>query len=196
MKSLWSAMLLAVMACNPQDAHRRVVSDASHVYGCNYRCGLAKFSGVVQVSPEEYCQAEKLFWSYDGVEKRLQLLHTRNILNCAALMATSLIAEENSYCLLETNNQDTRVAALCDCTFDLYCSAVIDVPDTSVITLTIDRVGDVDSMHQALRTIGIQINLREQKGTIVLQNDSTSCQWCAVLNGQTVAPPDSSPFQN
>jgi hypothetical protein len=68
----------------------------------------------------DYCQAEKIRWSYSVATGTLAILHTRQWENCASKLVMSIIADDEGYTIIERDTSDQSIRADCMCCFDTY----------------------------------------------------------------------------
>jgi len=138
-----SMILLVFLSCglNPNS---NVVSTGSQTSSCGGFSGLAKKAMNPYVHDSlEYCKSEKLMWSYSSADKKLGFLHLRIIENCAAQVEMYIETKNGKFEILQKDNSDQRIRALCDCMYDTYC-AVPNVQQESIIIICEDHI---DTLH-------------------------------------------------
>lgn len=85
-----------------------------------------------RISTSEYVAAEQIRWHYNAADSLLDIIHFREVANCAAQLVTTYQVSGTTLFLEETNIGG--VSDRCDCVFDQFCRIKIHA---NVDTLTL-----------------------------------------------------------
>jgi hypothetical protein len=128
-------ILIAVLLVSCSTGSGGNIADNQKTSDCHGFGSLAKRSEMsYRQDSLNYCEAEKIRWEYSASQGRLSILHTRIFANCAAKLRMYVEGNDNHFTIIEKDERDPRLEALCVCTFDTY--AVIPGVKTNGVTLS------------------------------------------------------------
>jgi len=138
--TVFAVFFLLLVACNNNDVVLPENCTEPNVVaalgtGCN---SSASELTLDLVDSAEYCDAERLRWTYDQNTCVLRLVHSRSILNCATKLDVRARINRDTIFVTEydvrLDDLPNIVAACCLCPFDTYVE-VADAPSEEIIVV-------------------------------------------------------------
>ena len=133
--------------------------------------GFAAESG--KRSSADYCDAEMLYWQYDGVNQTLSIDNDRILHNCCGEHSMTVSEADGVYVVTERDAPEFGDARCgCTCVFDFSVTAV-GIP-AGVIPLRIIR--DVTDAGEPVTVLDETIDLDAGSGSFIIDPQPTD--WC------------------
>lgn len=111
---------LLLLSCDLTSNHNDKICSNSRTSNCGGFKELAKITTTAHIQDSsDYCQAEKIIWTYTPNEKKLEILHTRISANCASNLEMSVEESGGKYTIIQKDT--SNIIADCNCVFDTYC---------------------------------------------------------------------------
>ncbi|NLE01731.1 MAG: hypothetical protein GX640_17845 [Fibrobacter sp.] len=118
----------ALCLCNRSD----YVSVNQKTSACGGFKSLSRQSAISYTQDSlDYCEDEKIRWNYDKTTGILSLVHTRQLVNCAAKLKMYVKSDGDQYIVETRDESDPELLADCMCYFDTYCE-LEDIFGTSI----------------------------------------------------------------
>lgn len=139
-------------------------------------CGGFQAASKADFTPQDYCAAEVLSWTYDKATHALKLTDSRALLNCCGDRTMTLTEKNGLYQIVETDApQQGSGRCHCMCVFDLSVEVQLLPAATAEFVLKREVTDSGDGLQQIWRG---QIDLSKGSGSVVL--DSTDVgPWCS-----------------
>jgi hypothetical protein len=160
------ALGAALLTCGPNNPQQSTLI-ASDVSPCGGFASLSKSAAMpFNWDSSDYCEAEKLRWSFDDGSHELDIVHTRMLQNCGARLC---IQARGVAIGVEIIEKDTSTMPMdCMCYFDTYYK----IQNSSGNTMTIIIYGR-----------SFAIDLKKRTGVIVLD---ASQNWPCSYKGKSI----------
>jgi hypothetical protein len=140
--------------------------------------GFSSQQQALQVQPptpdrgdDLYCDAERLYWEYDGGANRLILLNTRAMLNCCGEHDMDIEEIEGGYLVTETDDPGSEGRCLCTCPFDFLM--YIDGVASGTVKLQLERAV-TDWPEGSGTLIDVELDLSTGSGVFVIEESDAS----------------------
>jgi hypothetical protein len=136
--------------------------------------GFEGHTKAISYDPTTYCDAEVMYWEYDGDTGLLSLMDARILLNCCGQHSIRVDRTISGLTVTEIDASMGGYRCLCTCVFDFGVD-ILDVP-SGILSLRIMR--DVTDSQKAPEVVWEgTLDLAACSGSIVIDNTPAG-PWC------------------